>query len=153
MEFRRHPVAKAELLIRKPVAEVFGAFVDPDLITRFWFDKSSGRLEAGQTVQWHWAAVNATAEVRVRAIEENGRILVEWGSGADSEGYSTVEWTFFPRSADTTYVRVVNSGFTGDGDEIVGQALEASGGFALVLAAAKAYLEHGIALNIVADRF
>lgn len=149
MEFRKQPVAKAELLIRKPVAEVFEAFVDPNLITRFWFDKSSGRLESNTTVQWHWELLNAAAEVRVKLIEENKRIVIEWGNGAPT----TVEWTFFPRSADTTYVRVVNSGFTGEGDEIVGQALESTGGFALVLAAAKAYLEHGVALNIVADRF
>ena len=31
--------------------------------------------------------------------------------------------------------------------------VDLTGGFALVLAAAKAYLEHGIDLNIVADRF
>ena len=149
MEFGNQPVAKAELLIRKPVGEVFEAFVDPDLITRFWFDRSTGRLEANKTVRWHWELINGTAEVRVKAIEEHRRILIEWGNG-DS---STVEWTFFPRSADTTYVRVVNSGFAGDGDEIVGQALESTGGFALVLAAAKAFLEHGIDLRIVADRF
>ncbi len=149
MEFQRRPVAKAELLIRKPVAEVFEAFVDPDLITKFWFDRSTGRLEAGKTVEWHWELINGTAEIRVKAIEENKRILIEWGNG----GFTTVEWTFYPRSAETTYLRVVNSGFIGEGDEIVSQALESTGGFALVLAAAKAYLEHGIALNIVADRF
>ena len=149
MEFQKQPVAKAELLIRQPVAEVFEAFVDPDLITKFWFDRSTGRLEAGKTVEWHWELLNASAQVQVKAIDENRRILIEWGN----EDPTIVEWTFFPRSADTTYLRVVNSGFTGDGDEIVGQALESTGGFALVLAAAKAYLEHGIALNIVADRF
>ena len=149
MEFQKQPVAKAELLIRKPVAEVFEAFVDPDLITKFWFDRSTGRLEAGKIVQWHWDLLNASAAVRVKAIEENKRILIEWGN----EDPTIVEWTFSPRSASTTYLRVVNSGFTGEGDEIVGQALESTGGFALVLAAAKAYLEHGVALNIVADRF
>lgn len=149
MEFQRQPVARASLLIRKPVAEVFEAFVDPGLITKFWFDRSTGRLEAGKTVRWHWEVVNASAAVRVTEIEENRRILMEWGD----EDATVVEWTFTPRSAGTTYVRVVNSGFEGGGDEIVSQALESAGGFALVLAAAKAYLEHGIALNIVADRF
>jgi hypothetical protein len=33
------------------------------------------------------------------------------------------------------------------------KAVDWTGGFALVLAAAKAYSEHGIDLNIVADRF
>jgi uncharacterized protein YndB with AHSA1/START domain len=42
------------MLIRKPVAEVFEAFVNPDITTKFWFIKSSGRLEAGKQVQWEW---------------------------------------------------------------------------------------------------
>jgi hypothetical protein len=33
------------------------------------------------------------------------------------------------------------------------KVVDSTGGFALVLAEAKAYLEHGIDLNIVADRF
>ncbi len=149
MEFKKQPIARAALLIRKPVAEVFEAFIDPGLITKFWFDRSTGRLEAGKTVRWHWDLFNASAAVRVKEIEENRRILMEWGD----DDSSVVEWTFTPRSPGTTYVRVANSGFEGGGDEIVSQALDSAGGFALVLAAAKAYFEHGIALNIVADRF
>ena len=38
------PIAKAQMLIRKPVSEVFTAFVDPAVTTRFWFTKSSGQL-------------------------------------------------------------------------------------------------------------
>ena len=149
LEVKNQPVAKAELLIRRPVEEVFGAFVDPDVITKFWFDASSGRLESGKTVRWHWDRCDAAVEVRVKAVEQDQRILIEWGNGNPT----TVEWSFTPRSEHTTYVSVVNSGFSGSGDEIVHQALDSAGGFALVLAAAKAYLEHGIALNIVADRF
>ena len=148
LEVKNQPIAKAELLIRKPVAEVFEAFVDPDVITRFWFDRSTGPLEADKTVQWHWEALKLSAEVRVKAIEKDKRIVIEWGNGSPT----TVEWTFTPRSDETTYLSVINRGFTGDGDEIVRQALDSTGGFALVLAAAKAYLEHGINLNIVADR-
>jgi len=134
LEVENQPVAKAELLIRRPVAEVFGAFVDPDVITKFWFDASSGRLESGKTVRWHWDRCDAVVEVRVKAIEHNERILIEW----DTENPTTVEWSFTRRSDDTTYVSVVNSGFGGSGDEIVDQALDSTGGFALVLAAAKA---------------
>ena len=38
-------VAKAQMLIRKPVAQVFEALVEPAITSRFWFSKSSGRLE------------------------------------------------------------------------------------------------------------
>ena len=31
--------AKAEMLIRKPVAEVFEAFINPDITSKFWFTK------------------------------------------------------------------------------------------------------------------
>ncbi len=30
------------MLIRKPVAEVFEAFVNPDITSKFWFTKGSG---------------------------------------------------------------------------------------------------------------
>lgn len=151
MELKNPPVAKAELLIRRPVADVFEAFIDPGIITKFWFDRSTGRLESGETVRWYWELFNVSIEVRVIEIEENRKILIEWG--ADVDNVTTVEWSFSPRTEDTTYVSVVNQGFTGDADKIVSAALDSTGGFVLVLAAAKAWLEHGIQLNIVADRF
>jgi uncharacterized protein YndB with AHSA1/START domain len=40
------PVAKAEMLIHRPVAEVFEAFVNPVITSKFWFSQGSGRLEA-----------------------------------------------------------------------------------------------------------
>jgi len=45
LQLTQAPVAKAEMLIRKRVAEVFEAFVDPEIARRFWF---SGRLETGK---------------------------------------------------------------------------------------------------------
>jgi uncharacterized protein YndB with AHSA1/START domain len=43
---------KAEMLIRKPVSEVFEAFINPEITTKFWFTKSSGILLEGQKVEW-----------------------------------------------------------------------------------------------------
>jgi len=143
------PVAKAALLIRKPVAEVFEAFVDPEIIINFWFDKSSGRLETGKAVQWHWTMFDMTVNVDDVHVSENERIELKWGTSADDT--STLEWTFEKRSVDTTFVTVVNKGFPGDADKVVAAALDSTGGFALVLAAAKAWLEHGVRLNVVAD--
>lgn len=151
MELQNPPTAKIELLIRRPVPDVFEAFVSPDTITKFWFDRSSGRLESGKAVRWHWDVYDASSEIRVKAIEENSRIYIEWDSEADNA--TTVECRFEARSEDTTYVRIVNKGFAGNGDKVVKTAIDSTGGFALVLAAAKAYLEHGVKLNIVADRF
>ncbi len=40
MTIQHVPSAKAEMLIRKPVAEVFEAFVNPAVTSKFWFTKS-----------------------------------------------------------------------------------------------------------------
>ena len=45
------PVAHAQMLIRNPVAQVFEAFVDPAVTSRFWFTKGSGRLQAGKQIR------------------------------------------------------------------------------------------------------
>jgi uncharacterized protein YndB with AHSA1/START domain len=36
VEITKAPVAETEMLVRKPVAEVFEAFVDPWITTQFW---------------------------------------------------------------------------------------------------------------------
>ena len=151
MDLQNQPVAKIQLLIRKPVGDVFDAFVNPDQITKFWFNRSSGPLESGKTVTWYWDLFDASTQVRVLALEENQRIYIEWN--IDSDDSSNVEWTFEDRGGSTTYVSVVHSGFDKDDADLINTIVDSTGGFTLVLAAAKAYLEHGIELNIVADRF
>ena len=66
-------------------------------------------------------------------------------------GTEQVEWRFTPHGESATFVSVTDSGFQGNDDEIVRQALESTGGFTWLLAGLKAYLEHGIKLNLVAD--
>ncbi len=151
MKSPHRPVAKMELLIRKPVADVFEAFVNPDAITKFWFNRSSGRIETGTTVTWYWDLYNASSVVKVLEVEKEHRIYIEWD--ADTDNPSNVEWKFEDRAERGTYVSVVHNGFDVEAEDFIEQIVDSTGGFTLVLAAAKAYLEHGIELNIVADRF
>lgn len=144
----QNPVAKTEMMIRKPVAEVFEAFINPEITSNFWFTRGSGRLEAGKKVQWTWAMYNFTVDADVKVVEENSRIVVEWG-GYDSP--TTIEWLFKPLQDGTTFVTITNSGFKGD--EAVSQAISSTEGFTFVLAGLKAYLEHNIRLNLIQDRF
>jgi len=148
LELTQVPVAKAEMLIRKPPAEVFEAFIDPGITTRFWFTKSTGRLEAGKHITWTWEMYDHTVEVNVKEIEANKRILIDWGS---SDSMTTVEWLFNPEENDTTYVTITNSGFQGDGDKVIRDALDSKGGFTWVLAGLKALLEHNIELKAIED--
>jgi len=143
-------IAKTEMLIRRPVADVFEAFIDPAITTKFWFTKSSGKLKAGKQIRWEWEMYNASTEVDVKEIERNKRILVEWG---EPDRRTLIEWTFTSRADKTTLVSITNSGFQGNPEEIAQQAINATEGFTFLLAGLKAYLEHNIKLNLIADRF
>jgi uncharacterized protein YndB with AHSA1/START domain len=143
-------VAKAEMLIRSPVGKVFEAFVDPAITSKFWFSRGSAKLEAGKSVRWDWEMYAFSAEAKVKALEPNKRILVEWSAyGAPTD----IDWVFTARSDVTTFVSISNSGFGGSAQEIANLAVNSTEGFAFVLAGAKALLEHGVLLNLVPDRF
>jgi uncharacterized protein YndB with AHSA1/START domain len=144
------PFAKAEMLIRKPVSEVFEAFVNPEITTRFWFTKSTGKLETAKQVEWTWEMYDHTVPVFVKGIEPNKKITIEWGNGPDK---TIVEWTFKPLNSTSTFVSVINTGFTGDPEKIISGIRDSTEGFTLVLAGLKACLEHNIELNLVGDRF
>lgn len=141
-------VVEAQMLIRKPVADVFEAFVNPQITTKFWFTKSSGRLEQGKKVRWDWEMFGVGDELTVKELEENRKILIEWESDS-----SRVEWNFAAHGDNATLITISNSGFPFVGDEILAQALDAKGGYTIVLAGLKAWLEHGIELNLIRDQY
>jgi uncharacterized protein YndB with AHSA1/START domain len=149
MNERLAPVAKAEMLIRKPVGDVFQAFVDPAITSKFWFSDGDGTLETGKQVTWTWKMYNFSVKVHTKAVEKNKRILVEWAvAGAPT----TIEWRF-EELAEGTFVSITNTGFRGEAEKVVQEAIDSTEGFAFVLAGAKALLEHNVRLNLVPDRF
>lgn len=146
----QNPVAKTAMLIRKPVAEVFAAFINPEITTKFWFSKSTGILAAGKQVEWTWEMYNVSVPVVVKEIAPNEKIIIEWGN---YQNLSTVEWHFEVFAENETYLSIVNSGFHGNQAELAAQACDSVKGFSFLLAGLKAWLEHGIQLNLVADAF
>lgn len=145
-----NPVATTGMLIRRPVAEVFEAFINPEITTKFWFTESTGKLETDKKIEWVWQMYNLSVPVTVKEIDPNARIVIEWGG---DENLSTVEWTFKSLDKEKTYVSIVNSGFKGNPSELIAQVSDSTKGFTFVLAGLKALLEHGIQLNLVADAF
>ena len=144
------PASVTGMLIRRPVAEVFAAFINPDITAKFWFSKSTGKLEVGKQVHWEWEMYGFAIPVTAKTIEPNERIVIEW------PGYrnlTTVEWTFKPLDDGSTFVRISESGFAGTGDDVTKRVASSTEGFSLVLAGLKALLEHNVQLNLVPDRF
>ncbi|MFB3169518.1 SRPBCC family protein [Neobacillus sp. 179-C4.2 HS] len=146
MTLNEKPVVKAEMLIRKPVEEVYEAFINPEITTKFWFTKSSGRLEEGKTIRWDWEMYGVGDELFVKETEKNKLIRIEWTDGTQ------VEWIFTPRADNQTFVSITNDGFSGSSDEMIARAIDSMGGYTMVLSGLKAYLEHNIQLNLVADK-
>lgn len=141
--------AAAGMLIRKPIAEVFEAFINPEITTKFWFTKSSGKLEKGKEVSWTWEMYNFEAKVKVLNIIENERIEVEWGNEDDK---TRIIWNFKSLGENETFVNCVNDQLKGNTDEIKSKIRDLTNGHALVLAGCKIWLEHGIEPNFVGDR-
>jgi uncharacterized protein YndB with AHSA1/START domain len=71
-------VADAGMLIRRPIAVVFEALIDPEVTTRFWFTSSTGKLEAVKRVRWDWEMYDHSVDVDVDVVDENERLVMRW---------------------------------------------------------------------------
>lgn len=142
------PTVETQMLIRKPVTQVFQAFIDPTITTNFWFTKSSGKLETGKAVKWEWEMYNFSTKVLTKEIIPNKLISTEWGDPA-----TIVDYEFTALPDDTTYVVIKNFGFKETGNDLIQVIKDSTGGFTTVLDGLKAYLEHNIKLNLIGDKF
>lgn len=145
--------------IAKPVDEVFEAVADPGQLSRYFTTGGAqGRLETGATVTWDFHDYPGAFPVHVIEIVPNERIVLQWeasegeppnveGGEMESAGYeTTVTMTFKALEDGRTLVEIAEEGWRfNDG------ALKASygncQGWSQMLAAMKAWLEHGINLR------
>lgn len=142
------PTVECQMMIRKPVKIVFQAFIDPAITSKFWFTKSSGLLETGKTITWEWEMYGVSDNVKVKAIIPNEKITIEWDNPS-----TIVDFEFTSLTEDTTYVVIKNYNFHQVGDDLIEVIKNNTGGFTTVLDGLKAYLESGIELNLVRDKF
>ena len=140
------PIAKVSMLVRCPPAQVYEAFVSPDVLTKFWLSRASAPLEPGKTVTWDFMVPGASAETYVEEMLRDRLVRISWDDG------TTVAFTFEPYPDGGTRVEVVNAGFPGDPQEAMAAALEATQGFTIVLCDLKATLEHGRSPGFVRDK-
>ncbi len=142
------PTVETQMLIRKPVSQVFQAFINPAITTNFWFTKSSGELEVGKTVKWEWEMYGVSTNVLTKEIITNKLISTEWGDPT-----TAVDYEFTALADETTYVVIKNYGFKETGNDLIQVIKDSTGGFTTVLDGLKAYLEHNLKLNLIADKF
>lgn len=142
------PRVTAQMLIRRPATEVYNAFADPAITRHFWFTKGSDVLEKGKTVTWSWEMYGVSSSVYVREAIPGKKLAIDWGEPA-----TYVDFEFRDLGDATTYVVITHYGFTVSGNALVKLVSDTAGGFTTVLDGLKAYLEHGLTLNLIADKF
>ena len=143
--------AKARIRVRRPPAEVFAAFADSEKMSKFWFSRQDGGLVEGEDSRWCLGTDSDaySFNIHVRELRAPERIVIEW-EGLDGH-YTQGAWGFEEADNGDTILTIEESGFTGDSESIVARAVDSTGGFNQVVVAAKALVEHGIELNVVAD--
>lgn len=139
---------ETQMLIRRPIRQVFEAFIDPAITTNFWFTKATDKLEVGKTVTWEWEMYGVSTQVLVKEIIQDKKISIEW-----DDPVTTVDFEFSALTDETTYVVIKHYGFNLTGKELIQAIKDNTGGFTTVLDGLKAYLEHNIKLNLIADKF
>ena len=144
--------ANARTLIRKSPSEVFAAFADARNMSKFWFTRRDHGLKEGESVTWFLGSGEDafSFDVLVKELNEPHRIVIEW-VGNDGNP-AQVSWSFEETEEGDTILTIEESGYSGSREEIVKRALDSTGGFNQVIIAAKALVEHGVELNVVADR-
>ncbi len=143
--------ATARILVRSDPTSVFAAFTDAGRMSQFWFTRRDSGLVPGESVRWFLGSGADAASFKVDVIEVVApeRIVIDW---ADFDGTRTrVTWTMEGTADGDTLLTVTETGFAGTRDEIVAKALNSTGGFNQVILAAKALIEHGVSINVVAD--
>ena len=136
---------QVQLKIRKPAHQVFDAVVDPNKLSGYFLQTSSGPLAAGATVMWKFAEVAEPFPVIVHEVTKDQRIVFEWPSAKKGDN-TRVEMEFKPMDADNTMVQIRESGWPEDAEGIAASQGNA-GGWMHMMACLKAYLEYGVNLR------
>lgn len=138
--------------VARPCAEVYDAVADPEQLSRYFSTGGArGRLETGADVSWDFRDFPGRFPVTVIEAVPPRRIVIEWAA-ADGVAYGDAPATrttfeFEPVDDDTrTLVTITESAWrpTDDGAR---SAFGNCEGWTGMLAALKAWLEHGINLR------
>lgn len=131
------------LMVQKPSHDVFEAIIDPDHMTRYFIEKSTGRIEEGKTVTWKFAEYDMEFLLQVGKVEEDKYISFK---RSDPDGNETLVEITLDHMKDSTLVFITEGSREIDEAGIRWLRINTEG-WANFLACLKAYLEYGINLR------
>lgn len=124
-----------------PAERAFDAFVQPAALTQFWLSAAQAPLEIGRAVHWSFLVEGGEIDTTARRIDRPSALEWDWSDG------SHVAIDFEPVDGGTA-VTLVNDRLPAGADGQVAAALNATEGFALVLADLKSWIDSGTSAGI-----
>lgn len=135
---------KAKIQISKAMHEVFEAIVDPAHMANYFIADSTGRMEEGKELTWHFPEFSMDVPVTGKKTEKDRFVSFEWDGSENTK--TLVEITLEEQYNGTTLVTVTEKSMENTEAGIKWLSGN-SGGWANFLACMKAYLEYGINLR------
>jgi len=134
--------------VARPPAEVYEAVADPEQLSRYFTTGGArGRLEKGGEVTWDFADFPGRFPVTVVDSDPPRRLVIRWEARAGVETETTTTFEFEPiDDGARTLVTITEAAWqaTADGAK---SAFGNCEGWTGMLAALKAWVEHGINLR------
>ena len=143
--------ARAAVKIHATPSDVYNAFVDGSAMSRFWFTRRDNGLQEGKTFRWFLGggADAVSFDVYVKELLFPNRLVIDWPG--ENGRLRQVTWLIEELEAGGTSLAIEETGFVGSFDQIIEEVLNSTRGFNQVVVAAKAFVEHGVRVNVVAD--
>lgn len=132
----------AKIQISKPASVVYKAIIQPDQMSNYFIEKSTGVMESGKTVKWKWPEFDVVADIEVDRTRPNEFVAFYWLNG---DRRTMVEISLDDRT-DSTVVIITEKSMPLD-EKGISWAKGNSEGWANFLACLKAWVEYGINLR------
>jgi uncharacterized protein YndB with AHSA1/START domain len=134
--------------VSRPVAEVYEAVADPEQLSEYFTTGGArGRLERGAEVSWDFADFPGRFPVTVVEAQAPNRIVIEWDGNETVADRTRVVFEFAPiDDGARTLVTIAESSWRAT-DAGAKSAFGNCEGWTGMLAALKAWVEHGINLR------
>ncbi len=136
--------------IARSAEDVFNAIADPEILAKFFVDKSSGRLAHGSRIVWNWGAWG-DYPVEIDTVVPHSQITLrinskDWRKSSESDYDVQVDFELEELESNLTLLKISESGWHDD-PEGIKASYENCGGWQHMADCAKAWLEHGIDLR------
>ena len=143
--------ARAKSIVRARPEKVFEAFVNPEQMRKFWFYRTDHGLKPNESVMFYLGDEEGAFGFAADVLEliPYSLIHIQWG---DDTGKTDVKWHLEQTESGDTALTIEETGFSGSDEEIGALVIDRTTGWNQVIIAAKALIEHGVAINVVADR-